>query len=82
MHETFKNNVIYAVLHILRQFMKHVSNRPPFNRARICLRQTRIFMRHLEIIFEARRIFSLILLLFHLLLVQISELYSSAFLIK
>jgi hypothetical protein len=47
MHETFKNNVIYAVLHILRQFMKHVSNPPPFNRARICLRQrvqTRIFM--------------------------------------
>ena len=82
MHETFKNNVIYAVLHILRQFMKHVSNPPPFNRARICLRQTRIFMRHLEIIFEAKRIFSLILLLFHLLLVQISELYSSAFLIK
>ena len=45
MHETFKNNVIYAVLHILRQFMKHVSNPPPFDRARICLRQTRIFMR-------------------------------------
>ena len=49
MHETFKNNVIYAVLHILRQFMKHVSNPPPFNRARICLRQTRIFMRQLDI---------------------------------
>ena len=63
MHETFKNNVIYAVLHILRQFMKHVSNPPPFNRARICLRQTRIFM-SFQVIF--RVLSELTAIFFHL----------------